>query len=170
MYKIRPALLEDLDAVVDLLYRTVDLHPAYISHSEIQMGVGNSTGSLEPSARDIWIRSVSSAIISPTSAVFVAQRPEGIVGFAIAEIASTSIGVRYGTLTDLGVDPFRRATGVGKALFDRAVEWLTASNVAMIFLESGINNDSAHGFFEKLGFRPISKVFIRETQIALEDD
>jgi N-acetylglutamate synthase-like GNAT family acetyltransferase len=48
------------------------------------------------------------------------------------------------------------------------MKWIIAramdAGINRIFLESGLGNDRAHGFFEHLGFHQVSVVMMADTQ------
>jgi N-acetylglutamate synthase-like GNAT family acetyltransferase len=69
---------------------------------------------------------------------------------------------QYAVLEDLVVNRHVR----GKKLGSKMVLWLFEQarplGLKRIFLESGVHNQTAHDFFETLGFRPCSTVFAKD--------
>ena len=65
----------------------------------------------------------------------------------------------YGVIYDLGVLPELRKKGTGSLLVRTALDALREQGVEACYLESGVNNHSAHHFFEQFGFRQVSCVF-----------
>lgn len=49
--------------------------------------------------------------------------------------------------------------GIGKALLNKGFDWLRAQGVEQFYLESRIDNHSAHKFFENQCFRMVSHIF-----------
>jgi GNAT superfamily N-acetyltransferase len=63
---------------------------------------------------------------------------------------------------DMAVPPGARDHGVGHAMMAFIAAEAKKAGAAKLMLESGIENHGAHHLFEALGFRPYSKVFVRD--------
>jgi len=94
-YVITEALVEDEAMLCDMFLEHITANTEYISHGEIQMGVGEGDfvdGKLvaRPSsnARHFWMKYIHGNITSPEdSGVFKAVGPDGdILGFCVVEI------------------------------------------------------------------------------------
>ena len=81
-----------------------------------------------------------------------------LAGFIIFGIRDDG-GSPYGVIYDLGVLPGFREKGTGSLLVRTALDYFREQRVESCFLESGVNNPSAHHFFEQFGFRQVSCVF-----------
>lgn len=163
---IRQATLKDAPALADIFLSHITAHPEYISHGEIQMGVGESEcrdGVWQtrpaPDAQEKWMRYIFRQIRSRAYAqVWTAREGEEILGFCVADIESDG-DAPFGVVCDLLVTPAARGKGLGDKLLQTAIAWLKAKKVVGIYLESGKNNHGAHRFFEKRGFSHISEIY-----------
>jgi ribosomal protein S18 acetylase RimI-like enzyme len=166
MMEIKHASLKDAPALADLFLGHIGAHPEYISHGELQMGVGEGTirnGVLEAypaqDAREKWMRYIRRQIHAKTCAnVWKAMDEGAIVGFCVADIEDDG-DAPFGVVCDLLVKPDYRGHGAGGALLQTALDWLRSKNVKGIYLESGKDNHAAHRFFEKRGFAHVSEIY-----------
>ena len=164
--EISKASLRDATVLADIFLSHISAHPEYISHGEIQMGVGVCKchdGVWEtapaPDARDKWMRYIRRQILSRSYAqVWTVREGKEILGFCVADIESDG-DAPFGVVCDLLVNPDFRGHGLGEKLLQTAIDWLRAKKVAGIYLESGKNNHAAHRFFEKRGFSHISEIY-----------
>jgi len=67
-----------------------------------------------------------------------------------------------GRLHEIFVEPSARRLGVGKRLLEETIQWLEAQGAPRIVLDSAWKNDSAHQFFESIGFRRTMVEMTRE--------
>ena len=165
-FEIIRATVEDEQTLCEMFLKHITAHPEYISHGEIQMGVGE--GEFEdgvlvarPSsrARECWMRYIHGDMTADDAAVFKAVTPDGeIIGFTVAEIQEDG-AEPFGMVCDVLVREECRGEGVGGRLLENAVAWLQAQGVKGIYLESGKNNHAAHRFFEKRGFCHVSEIY-----------
>lgn len=97
-------------------------------------------------------RALTEAIVSPQSAVFVAEDGEALVGWCTAylELNSARFGQRC-WVEDLAVDPERRSEGVGAALLGAAKDWARGAGATHLELDSGLERSAAHRFYEREG-------------------
>ena len=166
MIEIKKAQAGDRDALADIFLGHISANPEYISHGEIQMGVGVGEfrdGRLcaRPSdnAREMWLKYIDAHISDEDSALVLKGVKEGrIVGFCVADIEEDGADP-FGMVCDVLVTEASRGAGLGGTLLARAIEWLRSKGIKDIYLESGLNNHSAHSFFEKRGFHHISQIF-----------
>ena len=165
--RIVSALAEDASALADLFIGHITAHPEYISHGEIQMGVGEGYVQDDrlitrpaPDAREKWIRSLLSQMNDDSvSHVWKAVDDNGtLMGFCAAYIVEDA-NVRFGMVGDILVNPQCRGGGVGNTLLQTAIDWLHSKGIQDIFLESGKDNHNAHRYFEKRGFVHVSEMY-----------
>lgn len=166
MLKILKALPADAPALADIFMGHISAHNEYISHGEMQMGVGQGVfidGKLQarpaPDGREKWMKYIHAHIEEESVAQVWKAEDEGrIVGFCVADIEEDG-DVPYGMVCDVLVKEDYRGHGTGAALLQTAIDWLRAKGVKDIYLESGVNNGAAHKFFEKRGFVHISEIY-----------
>ena len=159
----RPA---DAPALADLFMGHIAAHTEYISHGEIQMGVGEGViqdGVLvaRPAAdgREKWMKYIHEHISDESFAqVWKAVDGGRIVGFAVADIEKDG-DAPFGMVCDVLVREDFRGKGAGEALLQTAIGWLRSRGIKDIYLESGKNNHAAHRFFEKRGFSHVSEIY-----------
>lgn len=166
-FKIAPASLQDIEALAIIFIDHISAHTEYISHGEIQMGVGeifvrNGHLSARPTsnARKKWMQYILAHLNNKSmSIVLKATANNGdIEGFCITDIEEDG-DAPFGVICDVLVKESCRGYGVGDALIQTAISWLNSKNIKDIFLESGKDNHAAHEFFTKRGFYPVSQVF-----------
>lgn len=164
--KIRLAKREDAQALADIFMGHITAHTEYISHGEIQMGVGEGViedGVLvaRPAAggREKWLKYIHAHIQTPSLAgVWVVEDGNEIVGFTVADIEEDG-DVPFGMVCDVLVKESYRGHGAGATLLQTAIDWLRSRGIKDIYLESGKNNHAAHRFFEKRGFSHVSEIY-----------
>lgn len=158
---------EDVQALADLFLGHIRKHKEYISHGEIQMGVGIGRfedGQLAaepaPDAERMWKKYITANISDSKGAlVCKAVSTDGsIVGFAVAEIQEDG-AEPFGMLCDLLVKDGSRTHGTGTALLEHALAWFRSKGISDIYLESGLNNHAAHEYFRRRGFVKVSEIF-----------
>lgn len=97
-------------------------------------------------------RALTEAIVSPQSAVFVAEDGDALVGWCTAYLELNS--VRFGRrcwVEDLAVHPNHRSAGMGAALLDAAKEWAREAGATHLELDSGLDRTDAHRFYDREG-------------------
>jgi len=144
---------------------------SYISHSELQ--------SYRALAADRWspniLTLIEEDIRSRLTASLDVQDGERVQLAAILEDQNQLVGVflvtfnkdcavPHAILEDMAVDSSRRGRGYGTAF----MQWINGEcrrrGIYRQFLESGINNRSAHDLFERQGFRQVSVVMMKESE------
>lgn len=154
----------DIDELVGIFWSNIENAPQYISHGEMQMGVATAPGALAPDGKEVWRRYIGKKIagdredVQLPSAVIVYRNNGKITAFCVLEISEDG-GSPYGIICDMLVIPQMRGTGLGKELLAKAKEWFKEHGICDVYLESGLNNHSAHAFFRKYGFREVSHIF-----------
>lgn len=165
--EIKEASAADAQMLADLFISYIDVHREYISHGEIQMGVGE--GKIEDGvlvaaparlARAKWMKYIDAHIADKeTSNVWKALDIDGaLAGFCVADIQEDG-DEPFGMVCDVLVKEEFRGAGVGGSLLQTAIDWLRSKGVKDIYLESGKNNHAAHRFFENRGFCHVSEIY-----------
>lgn len=166
-YVITRATVEDEQTLCDMFLAHIAQHSEYISHGEIQMGVGDGhfeDGVLVTSpsahARHFWMKYIHGNITDTEGAVvYKAVTPDGqIVAFCVTEIQEDG-AAPYGMVCDVLVKDSCRGGGVGTALLESALAWLRSRNIKDVYLESGLNNHAAHEYFMRRGFVKVSEIY-----------
>lgn len=166
-YRILNAVPEDAELLCDIFIRHITDHNEYISHGEIQMGVGVGEiydGVLRavpsPDARKKWLKYINGNIMDPDSAVvYKAVLDSGdIAGFCVAEIMEDGADP-FGMICDVLVSETFRRGGLGSDLLNNALAWLRSKGIKDIYLESGLDNESAHEYFRNRGFVKVSEIY-----------
>lgn len=163
---IEIAKREDAQALADIFIGHITAHTEYISHGEIQMGVGVGEmvdGELKalpaPDAREKWMKYILYHIEEESVAEVWKAVDEGrIVGFVVADIEADG-DAPFGMICDILVKEDCRQHGTGAQLLQTAIDWLHGRGIKDIYLESGKNNHPAHRYFEKKGFTKVSEIY-----------
>ena len=155
---IRAFRTEDKAALCRFFARLIEGHKDYISHGELQMGIATEVGVLADDFREKWSRYLDSQVSREGNRLLVAEREGELVGFVLFGVTDDG-DAPFGVIFDLGVDPACRGQRLGQELMERALAYFRERGVGACYLESGINNHSAHEFFEHHGFRAVSSVF-----------
>jgi ribosomal protein S18 acetylase RimI-like enzyme len=109
-------------------------------------------------------------VAAPDAGVFVAEgEPEkeggrgGLVGVAIARAYDTPpdptmVPLRRGHVETLVVSAAHRRRGLGARLMDEIAAWARRQGAAELVLTVWAGNDAAQAFYERLGYRALSRV------------
>lgn len=62
----------------------------------------------------------------------------------------------YGMLHDMVIDKCYRGQGLDKQLLNAIENTFKQQGIGRVYIESGLNNDNAHGFFHNAHFQTIS--------------
>lgn len=142
----------------------------YISHQELQSYRALGPDQWAPDIRDqfreeIRLRLNAPRDSFPTSGDWVgvveAHADRRLVGLALVTI-SRQAAVPFGIIEDIVVDTTVRDKGYGARMMNWIADRLRAAGVKRAFLESGVGNEQAHHLFERLGFKQVSMVMMRE--------
>ncbi len=165
--EIIQAQIEDRETLADIFIHHIDSNEEYISHGELQMGVGtvvknaDGTSSVRTAdnGRDMWLKYITEKIgAKDLAVVYKAVKENEIVGFCVADIEEDG-AEPFGMVCDVLVKEKARSWGIGGRLLQKAIDWLRSKGISDIYLESGKNNHDAHKFFEKRGFVKMSEIF-----------
>lgn len=157
---------DDKEAMADMFMSHIDVNREYISHGELQMGVGvmkaGPDGKMAvmpaPDGKKMWLKYIAEKMSSEEAVVYKAVAGDEIVGFCVADIEEDGADP-FGMVCDVLVKPGVRGGGAGGRLLQEAIAWLKSKGISDIYLESGKDNHSAHEFFEKRGFVKMSEIF-----------
>jgi ribosomal protein S18 acetylase RimI-like enzyme len=158
----------DLEALTAVF--SDNLTTSYISHSELQgrraIRPGEWTGDIQAVLR----REIAERLRDPMEAfpsaefwqgVVEAQEDGAIVGIAFVTL-SRKANVPFGVVEDIVVNANLRGHGRGEAMMEWMIDAFRRAGVDRVFLESGITNEAAHHLFERLGFKTVSIVMMRD--------
>jgi ribosomal protein S18 acetylase RimI-like enzyme len=149
----------DIQSLSDIFWNNLKSQPQYISHGEIQMGVAKAPNVTADDGLEMWEKYIKEKIVSDDSSVFVCKGDnDEIKGFTVVSIEEDGADP-YGVICDILVLPTARHQGVGQALLDEGINWLSSRGVRDFYLESGKENHPAHKFFEKRGFEIVSHIY-----------
>lgn len=165
---IKPATVSDKEALADLFYAHLSENVEYISHGEMQMGIGHLVFNgkeyvpqLDADTRHLWLTYIEEHMTAEGMAVYKAEDSTGaLLGFCVMETDSDG-GAPFGVLCDILVNAEARGHGVGVRLFSAAEDWFKSRNLKDVYLESGKNNHNAHNFFIRRGFMKVSEVYYK---------
>ena len=165
-FKIMRAVVGDEQTLCEIFIRHITANTEYISHGEIQMGVGEGrfedgvlVAKPSPHAMEYWMKYIHADMTADDAAVFKAVSAEGvIIGFCVAEIQVDGADP-FGMVCDVLVDEACRCGGVGTALLEAALGWFREKGVVDVYLESGLNNHAAHEYFRRRGFVKVSEIY-----------
>lgn len=165
---IKPATVSDKEALADMFYAHLSENVEYISHGEMQMGIGHLVFNgkeyvpqLDADTRHLWLTYIEEHMTAEGMAVYKAEDSTGaLLGFCVLETDSDG-GAPFGVLCDILVNAEARGQGVGSRLFSAAEDWFKIRNLKDVYLESGKNNHNAHDFFIRRGFMKVSEVYYK---------
>ena len=124
------------------------------------MGIATDSNTLTPNFKEVWHQYLERQYTDPQTSIRVWETDENgtLAGFIIFGTRDDG-AAPYGVIYDLGVLPEFREKGAGSQLIRTALDCFREQRVESCYLESGVNNHSAHHFFEQFGFRQVSCVF-----------
>jgi GNAT superfamily N-acetyltransferase len=135
--------------------------PDYISHAELQGGRALSPTEWQPNLVEILRAEIDTRLAHGT--IVVVEEAGVLLALAFVTLADAA-PVPFAIVEDLIVSPEARGRGVGKAMLDWIAAEARVRGIRRLFLESGINNERAHAFFEREGFHSTSVVMMRELE------
>ena len=131
-------------------------HDGYISHGEVLCG--RATHDFK------WIDKINTKmkhefiyyILSRDCDLLEILLAGELAGFAVIELNKKN---KAAVLSDIMIKKNYQGKGAGKEALRKIEEYLKHRKISIILLESGINNETAHAFFEKNGYKKISAEF-----------
>lgn len=139
--------------------------PDYISHGEILAGRSPDGKGWAADLDSVLARDFAACLDSGGFVLEAcdAEAPDARLGLC-AVFRSAGDGPAVATIEDLVIAEGHRGAGTGAALLAAAERHARDGGAVHIMLESGLANTRAHAFFERHGYRPVSKVFLKEGQ------
>lgn len=157
---IRAMNLDDVDKVVEIYSKVYN--SAYVSFGELAAGLADGPGSPTENAVELFREEVVGLVTNSDAGQFVATIDDDVAGFALASLEGTVAGHIECWLNDMGVLPGYQGRKIGRKLVDKVIEWGSKGDAKYFLLESGLDNEQAHRFFEGTGFHPLAIVFYRD--------
>ena len=131
-------------------------------HGEMQMGIAIGPGLLNANATENWEKYITDKIqrmLSKQSANVLVYRTNSLIdAFCVLDVANDG-DADFGIICDMLVKKEIRGNGMGKEMVNMSKIWFEKKKISDIYLESGLDNHTAHKFFQKNGFKPISQIF-----------
>ena len=149
---------DQLEAAARFLAAAVRADDRYVSHGEVQTGLSPDGERWAPDLEALMVEDFKD--LGPDRAVLLAHVDGRLAGVAVI-LRHADDRARYVVVEDVAVAPEARAAGVGGRMMDAIEADARASGADWAFLESGLDNDDAHRFFERRAYRPLSKVFAK---------
>lgn len=156
-FTLHPLTPERQAEAAQFMAATVALDPAYISHGEIQTGL-SADGLHWDAALERHLLADLREDDADRHALLALDAAGAICGLGILAVLRSRRRC-YGVVEDMAVAPQCRGFGIGTALLAALEAEARQRGADWVFLESGRNNDRAHGFFDGCGYRSLSKVF-----------
>ena len=154
-----------VDRLAELFVENAANNKEYISHGEVIVGRANNLNEwksdIKAIMRDEFANAIHSTFDSPNVFTMLAIATHNEVAIALA-LVDFHPETKVAILSDIVVDASLRGRKIGESMLDwievEAKKW----GAKYIFLESGISNQSAHHFFERMGFHTSSMVMVKE--------
>ncbi|MBN8839257.1 MAG: GNAT family N-acetyltransferase [Sphingomonadales bacterium] len=146
-------------SAADFAARVIGSDTRYISHGEVQTGLSPDGKRWADDLAALYRNDFTE--LGDERDLLVARDGVGdIVGIAVLAWEESKRR-RFAVLEDVAVDIDRRSLGIGEGLLTEIEARVTARGVEWLFLESGVQNNRAHRFFERHGFSTVSHVFAK---------
>jgi len=145
--RIRRATRDDLDVLGRLGAALMRAHYAYDPERFMAPGATPEKG---------YARFLASQLDQADAAIFVADHAGTVAGYVYAGIEPVSwkeLRDECGYVHDLVVDDDHRGHGIGTALMDAALAWMSERGVPRAVLCTAQRNERGQRLFEHLGFR-----------------
>lgn len=142
---IRPATACDIPAMVELLRLLFAIEADFVPAPERQR------------------RGLELLLASHLACVLVADKGEGVVGMATAQLlVSTAEGAPSLVIEDVVVAPDRRGCGLGSALLARLAEWGRERGAQRMQLLADRTNSFALDFYRQSGWQTTRLICLRK--------
>jgi ribosomal protein S18 acetylase RimI-like enzyme len=143
----------------------------YISHAELQGYRAIKPGVWAPNLSAVLNKEIEARLGPPLAEFPVKTNWRGvIVGKDQAELVSLALvtsvmssTIPHGIVEDIVVEGSVRSRGHGETMMRWIIDRFRLAGINRVFLESGVTNDDAHHFFERLGFKQVSIVMMLDT-------
>ena len=96
--------------------------------------------------------------LDPSTSLIVAELKDKVVGCTLADTDRDPRGVLYGRISNVNVLPEAQGKGIGGALVEKAIEFLSHLECPSIWASVNPNNEYMIRLFEHLGFSRMLKV------------
>ncbi|HXV35540.1 MAG TPA: GNAT family N-acetyltransferase [Myxococcota bacterium] len=150
---IRRAQPRDLDRIAALWIALSEQHAARDPLFELRRGA------------DVEVRRLLAAQLrDPDAALFVCERDGALCGFCSVRIDRAppiQLERERAEITDLHVSAGERRRGAGRALVERALEWIAQRGVARCEVRVAVRNTEGQRFWRALGFDDLMDVLQR---------
>ncbi len=136
-FAMRPAVLDDLDALVAIDAQCFPLGIAYPP------------------------KEIAALLRMPASLTLIAERFQTIVGFAAVRLFSSRRSPHrspYGELITIDILPKFRREHIGWQLYQRLEDWLIVKQATRIELHVAVDNTPAIRFYERFGYNMIDRI------------
>ncbi|WP_079477139.1 GNAT family N-acetyltransferase [Halobacillus salinus] len=91
--------------------------------------------------------------------LLLAEREGEVIGYILGTTKQQEDGTRCGCVEEIFVDEFYRREGVGTALCEALMEWMTKQEVTGVRLNLLSGYPRAEAFFEEIGFTPMNTLY-----------
>jgi len=145
-----------LPEAADFITGAIRPDDRYISHGEIQTGLSLDGATWAADLAEKMRKDF--ADLGTERRVVLAHIDGALVGVGVV-FEHRDDRARYVITEDIAVAPSARSAGVGGHMMDFIEADARARGIDWAFLESGLDNEGAHAFFERRSYRPLSKVF-----------
>jgi GNAT superfamily N-acetyltransferase len=137
-----------------------DIERIAIINAEVQeLHVSRRPDQFRPASAEDLLASVDQLVRGDSGLVWVAERGDRVLAYAVVSVRETGPGPHLNTRTwweldAIGVDAAHRRSGLGRALVEQIQAEARAASVGALELVCWDFNHDALGAFSKLGFRP----------------
>ncbi len=121
---------------------------------------------LRPDAENRARKLVERYLEDPNSVLLVAEASGRVVGIARGELRDNPLleASPLGVIVELYVHPSYRRRGVGRMLVEELARRLKERGARALAAEFPYLNEIAVSFYRKLGFRPLTSIYVREAE------
>jgi ribosomal protein S18 acetylase RimI-like enzyme len=108
-------------------------------------------------------RRIEKFLALPDDHLFVgtAEDSGAVIGYVVATVSADGTGDGTGEIDSIFIDSDYRAHGVGSALIEQALTWLSEKGCATISVGVAEGNEEAFGFYRRFGFHPRMTILMR---------
>ncbi len=155
MISIRPARREDLDQLVEYIVRFYRVNEEF-----------DPLYTLRADAKEQARKLVEHYLSKENSVFLVAEANARIIGIARGELRENPLleASPLGVIVELYVHPSYRRRGVARMLVEELTRRLKEMGAKAIAAEFPQLNEIAVNFYRKLGFRPLTSIYVREAE------